>query len=512
MFKSMFKPGWALLFGLAILLAAVYKLALAITAFNPSQQPIGYVAQDEITTYNLKGGDAILFRGQYEREFWSGTMLAYRADENGNITGGTVWWAGDAGELISAQNFDTGRLIATMKDDGTAIPFRFASLSGTQQGYLTSNTILDYLRGDRSNEIPASGGTMRQRVSVLGDIIHSRPYYVADATNPTVFVGANDGMLHAINAANDAGDGGRERWAYVPSMLLPKMKNLTVDPYVHDYYVDGQINIATIASGTKRVLVGGLGSGGKGLYALDITGSAGLAAATEADVAAKVMWEISPTKLSYANPATTNAYVNLGYTYGTVTLAKVDVSGTAVDAVIIGNGYNDGAGNYAGCTHAAPDYLNCGGNYAAYLYIINAATGQLIQAIKAGSDGTSLSPNGLSTPVAIDTDGNGVVDRIYAGDLNGSMWKFNLATGVTTELLVTSPAQPITSTPGVAIHPSGGYMINFGTGKVLTPADVTDNAVHYVYGVWDGAPAANAVLLEQTITEREFVNGSVRCV
>ncbi len=130
--------------------------------------------------------------------------------------------------------------------------------------------------------------------------MHSRPFYVADATNPTVFVGANDGMLHAINAANDAGDGGRERWAYVPSMLLPKMKNLTVNPYVHDYYVDGQINVATIASGTKRVLVGGLGAGGKGLYALDITGSAGWTATTETDVAAKVMWEITPTTLNYA--------------------------------------------------------------------------------------------------------------------------------------------------------------------------------------------------------------------
>ncbi len=515
MSKSFLKPAGIATFALVIAMAIAYRVVLALAAFNPAAQPIGYVAQDEMTNFNLKSGQEVLFRGQYEREFWSGTLLAYRAGDNGDLTGGTSWWAQDAGEFVSAQNFDTGRLIATMKDDGSKVAFRHADLSTVQQGFFGGgNAVLagqeiNFLRGERSNEKPAAGKTMRQRVSVMGDIVHSRPYYVADATNPTVFAGANDGMLHAVNAANDAGGGGRERWAYVPSMLLPKMRQLTVDPYVHDYYVDGQINVASILAGTKRVLVGALGAGGKGLYALNITGSAGLTAATEADVAAKVMWEITPTKLNYANPATTNAYINLGYTYGTVNIAKVMVSGSAVDAVIVGNGYNDGVGSYAGCSHATPNYLNCGGNYAAYLYIINANTGELIQAIKAGTDGTSLSPNGLWTPVALDTDGDGVVDRVYAGDLDGTMWKFNLATGVTTALLTTSPAQPITATPGVAVHPSGGYMVTFGTGKMLAPADQTDATVHYAYGVWDGAPAANAVLLNQTITEREYVLGGV---
>lgn len=495
--------------GVAGGLFVAYKVALALTAFSPAAQPIGYVAQDEVTSFNLKSGNEVLFRGQYEREFWSGTVLAYRVDSAGNLTGGTAWWEGDAGELISLQNFDSGRKIATMKDDGTPVAFRFANLSGTQQGYLTSEAVLNYLRGDRSNEIPAAGGSMRQRVSVVGDIVHTRPYYVPDATNPTVFVGSNGGMLHAINASNVGGEGGRERWAYVPSMLLPKMKNLTADPYVHDYYVDGQINVATITAGNKRVLVGGLGAGGKGLYALNITGSAGLAAASEADAAAKVMWEITPTRLNYAAPTVNNAYVNLGYTYGEVTIAKVMSGGSAVDAVIVGNGYNDGVGNYAGCSHATPNYENCGGNYAAYLYIINANTGQLIQAIKAGPDGTALSPNGLWTPVALDTDGDGVVDRIYAGDLDGTMWKFDLASGVASALLTTSPAQAITSTPGVAVHPRGGYMVTFGTGKMLVTGDITDTSTHYVYGVWDGAPAANAALLSQTITERAYVKDGV---
>lgn len=497
-----FKPWWAAgLLAVPVALFVAFRVAVALTAFNPADQPVGYVAQDEVTSFSLKSGNELLFRPQYEREFWSGSVFAYRADASANLTGGTVWWTGDAGELMNGQDFDTGRLIATMKDDGTKIPFRYDSLSAVQQAYLNSSTaILNFLRGDRSNEVQNSGG-LRQRVSVLGDIVHSRPYYVADATNATLFVGANDGMLHAINATNDANNGGRERWAYVPSMLLPKMKNLSVTPYVHDYYVDGQINVATIAGGTKRVLVGGLGAGGKGLYALDITGSAGLTATTEAQVAAKVKWEITPTGVNYAAPTPADAYANLGYTYGTMTIARVNVGGTATDAVIVGNGYNNG------------------GDYSSYLFVINADTGALIKRLKAGS-GTAISPNGLSTPVAVDEDNDGLVDIVYAGDLNGTMWKFSLgladlATPTTvattadavSALLVTSPAQAITATPGVAIHPEGGYMVTFGTGKAFVAADLTDTAVHYVYGVWDGAPSANTALVSQTVTERAFESG-----
>ena len=503
MFKLPLRPFWIGLLALPIAAFVAFRVAVALTAFTPANQPIGYVAQDEITSFNLKSGNEVVFRGQYEREFWSGTILAYKADNSANLTGGSAWWTDDAGGLMNAQNYNTGRFIATMKDDGTPIAFRVTSLSSAQQAFLTSDNILNYLRGDRANEIPAAGGTMRQRISVMGDVVHSRPFYVADATNPTVFVGANDGMLHAINAnseVNDPSRAGRERWAYVPSMLLSKMKKLTVDPYVHDFFVNGQINVATIASGTKRVLVGGLGAGGKGLYALDITGSSGLTATNETEVAAKVKWEITPDKVNYATPSPSDSYANLGYTYGTVTIAKVNVSGTATDAVIVGNGYNDG------------------GDYGSYLYVINADTGAMIKRFKAGS-GTVTSPNGLSTPVAIDQDNNGMVDTVYAGDLNGSMWKFDLsdlsdrnAVATTSNfvslLLTTSPAQAITSTPGVAIHPEGGYMVTFGTGKVLVDADLADSAVHYAYGIWDGAPVANAVLLPQTLTERIFVNST----
>lgn len=501
--KSMLKPLWIGVLALLIAAGVAIKLAFAITAFVPANQPIGYISQDEMSNYDLRSGNEVVFRTQYERENWSGTVFYYPISASGEV--GSSQWNGDA---MDFQNFDTQRFIATMKDDGVAVPFRLGSLSAAQQTMLNDSTgLVNFLRGDQSGE----GTTYRDRLHTLGDMIHSRPFYVQDATNPTLFVGANDGMLHAFNATS-AGDGA-ERWAYVPSMLLPKIKNLAVTPYVHDYYVDGQINIANIVEDTVRLLVGGLGAGGKGLYALDITGTSGLVATSDSAVASKVKWEISPTKLNYASPTTTNAYINLGYTYGTMTIAKMMVSGSLVDVVIVGNGYNDGVGSYGDCTHASPSYANCGGNYAAYLYVINAVSGQLIKAMKAGSDGSAASPNGLSTPVAIDTDAtpDGGVDRVYAGDLNGKLWKFDIVTGtVGVELFNTIGNQAITATPGVAKGPEGvGYMVTFGTGKMLVDADTTDTSVHYAYGIWDGAPALNAVMLTQTLGERSYSAGGV---
>lgn len=506
------------------------KPALAIAAFTPQAQPAGYLGQEVATNGTLTSGNETLFRSEYEKEFWSGNLYAYPISADGVLNIVAEKWAGGAAEHIEAQNFSTGRFIGTMKDDGTKVPFLSASLSAAQQGTLaasigspviayTSSQIVDFLRGDHSNELATK---LRQRLTpqgssstptVLGDIIHSKPFYLADATNPTIFVGANDGMLHAINASN-----GSERWAYVPSMLLSKMKALAANPYTHDYYVDGQVAVgtATVSGTSTRILVGALGAGGKGLYALNIEGSAGLTATANQEVADKILWEITPTKVNYATPqnndgtANASAYSNLGYTYGTPQIKTINNGGSALKVVIIGNGYNNG------------------GDYQSYLFIINAENGRLVRAIKADStatnttgtavtDGTALSPNGLFNALVFDSNSDGYVDRVYAGDLNGAMWKFDLssttpASWSTSVLQVAS--QPITATPAAIPHPSGsGYVVNFATGSIFTgthpPAagtgatgDLADTSTFYVYGIWDGAPAANTTLVQPVLTER----------
>lgn len=513
------------------MMGASIKLAFAIAAFTPQTQPTGYVGQEVVTNGTLTSGNETLFRAEYEKEFWSGNLYAYPVSADGIVDTTAERWSGGAAVHLEVQNFSTGRFIGTMSDTaGAKVPFLSASLSGTQQSALaatvnsiayTSTQIVNFLRGDHSNE---SATTLRRRLTpqgssstptVLGDIIHSKPFYLADATNPTIFVGANDGMLHAINS-ND----GSERWAYVPSMLLSKMKALAANPYTHDYYVDGQIAVgnATISGVSKRILVGGLGAGGKGLYALDIDGSAGLTASSNQQAADKVLWEITPTTVNYATPqnndgtANATAYSNLGYTYGTPQIKTINNGGSSLKVVIIGNGYNNG------------------GDYQSYLFVINAANGKLVRAIKADStatnttgtavtNGTALSPNGLFNTLAFDSNADGYVDRVYAGDLNGAMWKFDLSSAIPSTwsasvLHVTSPAQPITATPAAISHPSGiGYVVNFATGGIFTgthpPAagtgatgDLADTSTFYVYGIWDGAPATNITLTQPVLTER----------
>ena len=521
---------------LLVMMGAFIKLAFAIAAFTPQSQPIGYVGQEVATNGTLTSGNETLFRTEYEKEFWGGNLYAYPVSATGVVNISAERWSGGAKVQINTQNFSTGRFIGTMKDDGTKVPFLSANLSVAQQGALsttinaisyTSTQIANFLRGDHTNE---SATTLRQRLTrqgtsttptVLGDIVHSKPFYLADATNPTVFVGANDGMLHAINAAD-----GTERWAYVPSMLLSKMNTLAANPYIHDYFVDGQIAVGNATTTGTRILVGALGAGGKGLYALNIDGSAGLTASSDQQAADKVLWEITPTKVNYATPqnndGTTNAaaYSNLGYTYSAPQIKTINIGTIAtpipLKVVIIGNGYNNG------------------GDYQAYLFVISAADGKLVRAIKANTtctgcsaatNGTAASPNGLFNTLAFDSNADGYDDRVYAGDLNGTMWKFDLssvtpASWSASVLQVTSPAQPITATPAAIPHPTGsGYIVNFATGSIFTgtqpltgalpTGDLGDTSTFYVYGIWDGAPTTNTSLTQPVLTERCYNTAGV---
>ena len=185
---------------------------------------------------------------------------------------------------------------------------------------------------------------------MLGDIIHSRPIYVHHATEPRVYVGANDGMLHAFDATT-----GEEVFAYLPSFFIAPIaaanfshiKALIVDPYVHNYYVDASPNAqrVKISGVDKTILVGGVGAGGKGLYALDITDPT---ADSEAAAASKILWEITPTTV---NNAANTAYAELGHTYGIPVIAKLN-DGTW--AAIVGNGYNNTGSEPGGALRHQP--------------------------------------------------------------------------------------------------------------------------------------------------------------
>ncbi len=516
--------------------------------FVPGDQPFGDVPQLALTGFNLSTGTQKACQVYFNPFSWSGDVSAYPVSTTGQTQITAKLWSAfdvfrskqgcgnptDPGTADVAY-FDTTRIVVT-RDGTTNIPFRWSSpgLSNAQKTSIDADIaaagkgdkIHRYIRGDRANEKyqqvlngdgtlqsecggTASNNIFRARVGILGDALHTRPVFVgappADYTFDSypafksantgraqrLFVGTNDGMVHAFDVIS-----GEESWAYIPSMLIGNLKNLSVDPYTHNYYVDGQMTAGDVNFGTtaspdwRTIIVGGLGAGGKGLFALDVTSAS---AADETEAKAKILWEITPASTGYGD---------LGYTYGTPVIARMN---TGDWVAIVNNGY-----------------LN-GGTGRAVLYIIDIKTGLILKTLDTGA-GTVASPNGLSSAIAIDTTFDGRIDRIYAGDIDGNLWKFDVSGATTaswgapTKLFPTATditngivPQAILGAPDVAAHPLSGFLVFFATGRLLTGADAADATVqNYAYGLWDGAPAGNTTFLNQTLTERLFGSQRVR--
>jgi type IV pilus assembly protein PilY1 len=411
---------------------------------------------------------SMVFQGGFDSTDWSGKIKAFRPLNDGTLI--ELWNSADTGKIPDASS----RKVFTRKPGVGGVEFKLlADLSAAQAGELSAvncsavltgaacaQARIDWLRGDQSKEDP--NGPLRKRSKVHGDVISSSPVFVK-ATN-TVYVGANDGLLHAIDAAN-----GNELFAYLPSALFPKLDKLTQTNYAHDYYVDGGIAVSThFETPGKNILVGALGRGGKALYALDVTAPASFSAS-------KVLWEYTDS--------------DLGLVLGEPVIAKLN-NGKA--AVIVGNGYNST-------------------NYRGVLLIIDLETGALIHKIDTQA-GNLTSSNGLSSPRGWDADGNGTLDYLYAGDLLGNLWKFDLTSGTPASWgsafgTVASPipffvaadgngvAQPITGMPGMGINarkgdPNFGKLyVFFGTGRYITTSDVTNKLPQSWYGLIDSGVA-----------------------
>ncbi|MCC5796413.1 MAG: pilus assembly protein PilY [Methylophaga sp.] len=485
-------------------------------------------------------GDTRVYQARFESGGWTGQLLAYQIESNGTL--GALEW--DAGSLMLAAN---SRVIVS--HDGTnGVPFRWNNLSASQQSQLLSENVLNYVRGEQANEI-TNGGTFRNRSRVLGDIINSSPVFsgapnsrypdnwgigaaenaqpyrnfrVAQANRtPLVLVGANDGMLHGFNATT-----GVEIFAYVPASVISNLPLLTDPNYNHRYYVDGNPTIvdAFINGVWKTILVSGLGAGGQGIFALDITDPDSFS--SEAGASANVLWEFTDFDDR-----------DMGYTLGQPSIVRLNNGSWAA---IFSGGYNNTADN-GNTGDSTNDSLT--GN--AVLYIVDLATGDLIRKFDTGvgraQDPTGNNrPNGLASPAVVDINGNYSADAVYAGDLFGNVWKINLAgndpaswnfaylTGGIPQPLFTachgticnaSNLQPITTRPQVVRHPSGaGYIVLFGTGQYMEVGDnaITGQTTQSYYAIWDKAqptltPFNRGNLLEQEIMfEINQANGDFR--
>ncbi|MDX1694150.1 MAG: PilC/PilY family type IV pilus protein [Ketobacteraceae bacterium] len=416
--------------------------------------------------------DSLVFQSVFNTATWSGDLLAYPITATG-VDGTPLWRASQRVPNPSSRDIFT-------YSGGNGVTFSWSTLSSADQTAIGSRDVLDYIRGERADE-QQNGGGFRDRAAnnILGDIVHSPTVYEKDTD--TVYAGSNDGMLHAFDATT-----GRERFAYIPSALLSKLKNLTDPYYVHDYYVDGEIAVSSRANTGQNYLVGTLGLGGKGLYSLDITNPGSFRASD-------VNWE-------YHNAADPD----LGFMSGRPIIALMN-NGNWV--VIVGNGYNSNSGK-------------------AVLYIFDLANGSLIRKIDTGA----AVDNGMATPAVFDEDNDGDVDWIYAGDLRGNVWKFDVtasspATWGSAFEQAGSPAplftavdaggdpQPITAPVSVAVNDVTGdpnynkRFIFFGTGSYFRSGDPNDSQVQSWYGLIDedATIASREVLRQRSISDQGTV-------
>ncbi len=535
------------------------------SAYFPATSPTSLVQQLSVILNQIQAGSlstasaavnstglntgSVVYEASYNTN-WTGDLRAFPINPvNGqvNTAPGSASWS--AQTQLDAQGtglgWSTNRLIATWNPalnggTGAGVPFRWGqtgvlastSISPAQQTLLQPSDALGqerlhYLRGDQSLQ-QSNGGPFRNRAHLLGDIVDSNPIYVGAPNGPyasgsgfsttfnssyqafentyinrqpVLYVGANDGMLHAFDPAT-----GKELFAFVPNGVFANLINLTSPNYSHQFYVDGSPVAGDVqfADGSWHTLVvGGENAGGQTVYALDVTNPSALT--NETALAKAVLWEFSDPGMgySYSTPALALTCVPVP---GAQTPCGNSNSGTQQGTFVafFGNGYNSASGH-------------------AILYAVNAQTGQsLISSKTAGApagidlctavDNTATNPcnpnlpNGLSSVVAANSDGiiGAPVDHVFAGDLQGNLWSINVSnpnpSKWTVRLLFQARGpngtpQPITTMPAVTLNPNYpnqfGLMVYFGTGQLLASSDLTNTHTQSFYGVWDTQPASS---------------------
>ncbi|MDN3517455.1 PilC/PilY family type IV pilus protein [Aquisalimonas lutea] len=462
--------------------------------------------------------DTKAYQARFDSGDWTGELLAYELNEDGTV-GEELW---EAGELIDGSD----RNILSVNTSGdtvfeNGIDFtEWNDLSTGQQDALNQDPNggtdgrgeerLAYLAGDQSEE-GQSAGDFRVRNSLLGDIVDSNPLFVGaqdygystladdeggdtyfsfrngnESRRPMLYVGANDGMLHGFDA-----DTGQEVFSYVPGGVFDNLNQLTDQDYDHQYYVNASPNAgdAFTNSSWSTILLGATGHGGNSVFALDVTNPNDMGPDD-------VLWEFS--------------HEDMGRTIGQPKLGRME-NGDWV--AVFGNGYNSDS-------------------HQAKLYIVNLEDPTDYQVLEPDDAGSAADPNGMAAPFIADLNGNGNIDTIYAGDLHGRMWKFDVSDDSANNpdwsvaynqgnnnlpLFEAESAsgerQPITTEPEVTLDERGDVYVLFGTGKYIEEEDTTSGAdprVETLYGVKDesGGTVDRNSLTEQTIVEQLVQSGT----
>lgn len=336
----------------------------------------------------------------------------------------------------------------------------FARVGGSDSATAEQN--IDYLRGVQTRET-AKGGNLRDRAYPIGDIVDSSPAYAADTD--TVYVGANDGMMHGIDARN-----GQVLFSYIPRGIdFAAMSTLSSPSYAHRYFVDGAMEVTKAANGsgsafTRNVLVGALGRGGKGVFALDVSTPSNMRASD-------VLWDRT------FQPGSIESIVDndMGYVLGAIRTRQVE---NGRRFAFVPNGIESGSGQAV-----------------LFAYELS-ATGSLLNTFKlpvGTAGGSGLMGLGMS-----DLNQDGKIDAVYGGDLRGNVWKWDFSgAGMPTSAIklftavdASGNAQPITGGLALARDPQGTVFVGFGTGRYISTSDVPGNAGYVaqtqsMYGIID---------------------------
>ena len=446
---------------------------------------------------------------------WTGNLTAEALSTTTGFPTGTVIWTarGLLDNLVAGTGWANNRVIATWNPvTQLGVPFEWADISTTQQSQLQPSDLLglsrlQYVRGDSALE-KHSGGTFRNRTHILGDIIDSQVIFVGppqsayltasyltfkstqSARQSMLYVGSNDGMLHAFNAAT-----GKETFAFIPNAVFHNLYYLTTTLYnqSHLFFVDGSPQSGDVQFSDNTwhtVLVGGENAGGNSVYALDITNPS-YNSSSEGALANSVLWEFTD--------------IDLGLTYSIPQIAQIGTDSTTplTFAVFFGNGYNSPNNN-------------------SVFYAVNPQTGALLAKINLCTVQPSAcnpnAPQGLSSVTVANIDGiqGEPITVVYAGDLQGNLWAINVTNASpvnwTARLLFQARdslgnPQPITTTPVVTLNPNyprhPGLFLMFGTGQLLTANDLLNTQTQTIYGVWDEPLASSsftrANLQQQTL-------------
>jgi type IV pilus assembly protein PilY1 len=421
----------------------------------------------------LQAGSRI-YQAVYTSGAWAGDVMAFPIGSQ--LIDDRIWSAADRARQ-NRSAFVNRKILTWSGSAGADFPTNSQQSLLARTGGMTPVTWqnnLQYIRGDDAREAAKGLDKLRDRTSPIGDIVNSSPIFVESEGTQTLYVGANDGMLHGINAAS-----GQVLFSYVPAGIsFTSLANLSNPEYDHRFFVDGGMDVAT-TSGGKKILVGSLGRGGKGLFALDVTSSSQLASGQRN----RVLWDQTA-----ANDT------DMGYVLGSPLVLPNDDGGTVT---FVGNGVDSGSGE------------------AVLFAYVTASNGSLtIAKLKTGVAGD----NALAEPRAADVDGDGTVDYVYAGDLKGNVWKFDvtgtpgtwngrMGTRLFTAIGPDGQTQAITSAVGLAREPvTRKLFIVFGTGRYISNDDISGaeaSRVQTVYGLVDdgGAIAGRNQLQERTIVK-----------